>query len=81
MILINKKEFDNLFNIIYYIYMPTKKNINKNDKSDYKNLKAIRDANKKAFVFVISFIIAGLGIIIFLFYYFLYSDLERAKNK
>ena len=51
------------------------------DKSDYKNLKAIRDANKKAFVFVISFIIAGVGIIIFLFYYFLYSDLERAKNK
>lgn len=61
--------------------MSTEKNINKKDKSDYKNLKAIRDANKKAFVFVISFIIAGVGIIIFLFYYFFYSDLERAKNK
>lgn len=63
--------------------MPIKKNINKkkNDKSDYKHLKAIRDANKKALVFVISFIIAGLGIIIFLFYYFFYSDLEKAKNK
>ena len=56
-------------------------NKKKNDKSDYKNLKAIKDANKKAFVFVISFIIAGVGIIIFLFYYFFYSDLERAKNK
>ena len=63
--------------------MPTKKNANNknNDKSDYKHLKAIRDANKKAFVFVVSFITVGVGIIIFLFYYFLYSDLERAKNK
>ena len=63
--------------------MPIKKNINKkkNDKSDYKNLKAIRDANKKALVFVMSFIIVGIGIIIFLFYYFFYSDLEKAKNK
>lgn len=63
--------------------MPIKKNINKkkNDKSDYKHLKAIRDANKKALVFVMSFIIVGIGIIIFLFYYFFYSDLEKAKNK
>ena len=62
--------------------MPIKKNYDKkNDKSDYKHLKAIRDANKKALMFVMSFIIAGLGIIIFLFYYFFYSDLEKAKNK
>lgn len=56
--------------------MINKSKKNKNDKS----LEAIRKANKKAFVFVISFIIVGFGIIIFLFYYFFYSELNIAKK-
>ena len=51
-----------------------------NGKSDYKYLKSISNANKKALVFMISSIIAGIGIIILLFYYFFYSDLKSSKK-
>ena len=51
-----------------------------NVKSDYKYLKSISNANKKALVFMISSIIAGIGIIILLFYYFFYSDLKSSKK-
>ena len=51
-----------------------------NVKSDYKYLKSISNANKKALVFMISSIIAGIGIIILLFYYFFYSDLKSYKK-
>lgn len=54
-------------------------NKSKKNKKD-KSLEAIRKANKKAFVFVISFIIATIGIIIVLFYYFFYSELNIAKK-
>lgn len=53
---------------------------NKKNHKDDKSLKSITQANRKAIAFVISSIIAGVGIIIFLFYYFFYSDLKKAKD-